>query len=38
MPIDKILVKQRLAFISQNLEELVQLSRLPEQEFLEIWN
>jgi len=34
MPVDKLLVKQRLALISQYLAELEELSKLPKKEFL----
>ncbi|MCL6611015.1 MAG: DUF86 domain-containing protein [Peptococcaceae bacterium] len=34
MPVDQLLVKQRLALISQYLAELEELSRLPKSEFL----
>lgn len=34
MPVDKLLVKQRLALISQYLTELEELSKLPKKEFL----
>jgi uncharacterized protein YutE (UPF0331/DUF86 family) len=35
MPIDKLLVKQRLTFIKQYVVELEKLSQLPKLEFLE---
>jgi uncharacterized protein YutE (UPF0331/DUF86 family) len=34
MPIDKLLVKQRLAFICESLEELKLLAQMPKEEFL----
>ncbi len=36
MPVDKLLVKQRLALISQYLRELEELARLPKADFLNI--
>lgn len=36
MPIDQLLVKQRLALISQYLAELEELAKMPKSEFLNI--
>lgn len=38
MPVDKLLVKQRLALIAEYLEELRELARMPKEEFLKIRN
>lgn len=36
MPVDKLLVKQRLALVSQYLGELEELAKLPREDFLNI--
>jgi uncharacterized protein YutE (UPF0331/DUF86 family) len=36
MPVDRLLVKQRLALISQYLAELEELAKLPREDFLNI--